>query len=103
MAPDSAVDAHLASVHQRERALSDFTTTGLQTAEAIWSWMERTSWPQVHEGVRLDLLRSLTKLPYSTACSVDLLFALEDRAISSVSPLTRGVSLPADTRHGLRA
>lgn len=86
------MNTHLASVHQRERArlqaeeaTTDFTTTGLHTVENTRLWMERTRWPQVYEGMRRDLLQSLTGLPYPTADSMGLLLALQDRGNPIIS------------------
>jgi hypothetical protein len=91
--PDPAIDAHVASVHRRERArlqadesVADFRTSGIQTVECTRPWMERTGWARVYEGVRRDLLRSLTDLPYSTAGSVDLLLGQDDSGGLIISP-----------------
>lgn len=92
-APDCTVDAHLASVHQRERSRldaeaveADYTATGLQTVENTRPWMERTRWPQIYERVRRDLLRNMADIPYATAGAVDLLLARLDGEDPIVSP-----------------
>ncbi len=64
------VGEHIASAHQREHTRAEeqarihSTGTTAPTFAGTRPWMERTRWEVTYQGVRRDILRSLTEMPW---------------------------------------
>ena len=69
---DLGVSKHITSVHEQERTRAEeqahvhSASTAAPTFAGTRPWMERTRWEITYQGVRWDILRSLTEMPWGS-------------------------------------